>query len=192
MSTGNPKGVRLTYSGRIAEMNTQLIRNAGLAGVLNRSLSQKANVVNALQIASARGLSTAESHLKRTAAMDSVRLELESDHGVVALEGAVVLGKPRLLQVDGIYCEAPLGGHLAYLRNRDVPGVIGHVGTVLGRNSINIANFSLGRQNGPARPGEVMQAVALVETDGEVPESVLAELRENPAVLLARSVEFSA
>ena len=51
ISTGNPKGVRLTYSGRIAEMNTQLIRNAGLAGVLNRSLSHKANVVNALQIA---------------------------------------------------------------------------------------------------------------------------------------------
>ncbi|MCC7498014.1 MAG: phosphoglycerate dehydrogenase [Bryobacterales bacterium] len=191
IATGNPKGVRLTYSGHIAEMNTQLIRNAGLAGVLNRSLSQKANIVNALQIASERGLATAESHLTRSAAMDSVRLELETDHGVVAVEGAVVLGKPRLLHVNGIYCEAPLSGHLAYLRNRDVPGVIGHVGMVLGRNSINIANFSLGRQNGPARPGEVLEAVALVETDGEVPDGVLAQLRQNPAVLIARSVEFS-
>ena len=59
------------------------------------------------------------------------------------------------------------------------------------RNSINIANFSLGRQNGPAKAGEVMEAVALVETDGEVPESVLDQLKRNPAVLVARSVEFS-
>ena len=78
--------------------------------------------------------------------MDAIRLELETDAGVTTVEGAVVLGKARLLQVDGIYCEAPLSGHLIYMRNQDVPGVIGHVGTVLGRNRINIANFSLGRR----------------------------------------------
>jgi len=98
----------------------------------------------------------------------------------------VVLGKPRLLQVDGIYCEAALQGYLIVMKNQDVPGVIGHVGTVLGRNAINIANFSLGRREGTS------EAVALVSTDGLVPESVLAQLRENPAVKFARSVEFRA
>ena len=73
---------------------------------------------------------------------------------------------------------------------QEVPGVIGHVGTVLGRNKINIANFSLGRRDAPAAPGEPLEAVALVSTDELVPESVLAQLRDNPAVKFARSVEF--
>jgi D-3-phosphoglycerate dehydrogenase len=76
------------------------------------------------------------------------------------------------------------------MKNHDVPGVIGHVGTVLGRNQINIANFSLGRRDEPLRPGEPLEAVAVVSTDAAVPESVLAQLLQNPAVKLAKSVEF--
>jgi D-3-phosphoglycerate dehydrogenase / 2-oxoglutarate reductase len=71
-----------------------------------------------------------------------------------------------------------------------VPGVIGHVGSVLGRNRINIANFSLGRRDAPLKPGEPLEAIALVTTDETVPETVLAQLRENPAVRFARSVAF--
>jgi D-3-phosphoglycerate dehydrogenase len=92
--------------------------------------------------------------------------------------------------VDGIYCEAPLSGRLVFMKNQDVPGVIGHVGTVLGRNHINIANFSLGRRDEPAQPGEPLEAIAVVSTDAAVPDKVLAELRENPAVKLAKSVEL--
>jgi D-3-phosphoglycerate dehydrogenase len=190
IATGNPKTVRLVYLGKIAENNTHLIRNAGLAGVLNRSLSQKANLVNAMQIAAGRGLNVAEVHEKRSGPMDAIRLELETDAGTTTAEGGVVLGKARLIQVDGIYCEAPLSGNITFMKNLDVPGVIGHVGTVLGRNQINIANFSLGRRDAPARPGEPLEAVAVVETDGVVPEPVLAQLRENPAVKLARTVAF--
>jgi D-3-phosphoglycerate dehydrogenase / 2-oxoglutarate reductase len=75
-------------------------------------------------------------------------------------------------------------GFLIVMKNEDVPGVIGNVGTVLGKNAINIANFSLGRREGTA------EAVALVSTDGLVPENVLAQLKENAAVKFARSVEF--
>ena len=191
ISTGNPKAVRLAYLGRIADYNTQLLRNAGLAGVLKRSLGQKANLVNAMQIASQRGWHVVERHETRTGHTDSVRIELETDAGITVVEGAVLLDRPRLLQVDGIYCEATLDGHLVFMKNEDVPGVIGHVGTVLGRNQINIANFSLGRRDAPARPGEPLEAVALVSTDAAVPEKVLAQLRENPAVKMAKSVELA-
>ncbi len=190
LSTGHPKTVRLTYSGRIAENNTNLLRNAGLAGVLKRSVSERANLINAMQIAAQRGWNLVERHEARSGHTDSIRLELESDSGVTVVEGAVLLGNPRLLQVDGIYCEAPLAGHLIFMKNHDVPGVIGYVGTVLGRNNINIANFSLGRREEPAAPGEPLEAVAVVSTDGIVPERVLTQLRENTAVKLARSVEF--
>src|SRR5207237_2549670 len=132
--------VRLTYLGRIADMNTSLLRNAGLAGVLSRSTEHKANVVNAMQIAADRGWNVAEVHDKRSTHSDTICLEIETDSGTTTVEGAVVLNKPRLMHVDGIYCEAPLNGHLVCMKNLDVPGVIGHVGTVLGSNNINIAN----------------------------------------------------
>jgi len=190
IAAGHIKTVRLAYFGRIGENNTNLLRNAGLAGVLKRSLSERANLINAMQIAGQRGWNLAERHEARSGPTDSIRLELETDCGVTVVEGAVLLGKPRLIQVDGIYCEAPLSGHLIYMKNLDVPGVIGHVGMVLGQNRINIANFSLGRGEVPAAPGEPLEAVAVVSTDDVVPERVLQQLRENPAVKLARSVEF--
>ncbi|HTP31802.1 MAG TPA: phosphoglycerate dehydrogenase [Candidatus Acidoferrales bacterium] len=188
IATGNPHTVRLHYFGKIADANTNLLRNAGLAGVLSRSTAHKANLVNALGLAEARGWDVVERHDKRSVHTDSIRLEVETDLGVTSVEGAVLLEKPRLLQVDGIYCEAALSGFLIFMKNLDVPGVIGHVGTVLGRNNINIANFSLGRREDTA--GGVAEAVALVSTDGLVPERVLVELRAHEAVKLARNVEF--
>jgi D-3-phosphoglycerate dehydrogenase len=158
--------------------------------VLSRSLHRKANVVNALQIATERGLGYAERHEKRVGHADSVKLELETDEGTTQVEGALVLDRPRLLSVGGIRCEAPLTGHLMFLRNADVPGVIGYVGSVTGRNKINIANFSLGRQHAPSEEGRVLEAIAVVKTDEPVSEAVLQQLLENKAITVARSVEF--
>jgi D-3-phosphoglycerate dehydrogenase len=190
IASGNPHTVRLTYSGRIGDSNTSLLRNAGLAGVLSRSTDIRANVVNAMQLAGQRGWNVAEVLEERTGRADGVRLDLETDSGITTVEGAVFLDRPRLTQVDGICCEAALWGPLIFMKNHDVPGVIGHVGTVLGKNRINIANFSLGRREGPAGPGEPLEAVAVVSTDGLVPESVLTQLRANPAVKFARAVEL--
>ncbi|HYP04595.1 MAG TPA: phosphoglycerate dehydrogenase [Bryobacteraceae bacterium] len=190
VSTGNPKAVRLIYKGRIAEQNTNLMRNAGVAGVLNRSLSRKANLVNSLQLASDRGWAVEERHEKRETHIDSIRLELESDSGCTAVEGAVIVGKPRLVAIDDIYIEAPLSGHLTFLKNDDVPGVIGHVGAVLGQGHINIASFSLGREEQPVAPDHPLEAVSVVETDQAVPDTVLVEILKNQAIRMARPVEF--
>jgi D-3-phosphoglycerate dehydrogenase / 2-oxoglutarate reductase len=103
----------------------------------------------------------------------------------------VLLGKARLLQLDGIYCEAALQGHLICMKNDDVPGVIGHVGSVLGKHNINIANFSLGRSEGELKAGQHQTAIAVVSTDVLVPEVVLTELKSNPAVKIARSIDLA-
>ncbi len=120
--------------------------------------------------------------------MDTIQVTLETDDGVTEVSGGVVLDKPRLLAIDGIPVEITLGGRIIYMRNVDVPGVIGHVGTVLGRNQVNIANFSLGRQE-QAAPGEPLFAVALVEVDALVSCQVLDELKTHPAVRSATVVE---
>jgi D-3-phosphoglycerate dehydrogenase / 2-oxoglutarate reductase len=185
IAKGNPKTVRLVYFGKLAELNTHLVRNAGIAGILQRSLARNANSVNAMQIAADRGLIIAERHDQRAARTDTILLELETDAGQIAVEGAVLLDRPRLVQVDGIQCEAPLEGNLTFVENEDVPGVIGYIGDVLGKNAINIATFSLGRKTA----GD--DAIAVVQTDQPVPDSVLSDLRKNRAIKRANSVKFS-
>ncbi len=172
-------------------MNTNLLRNAALAGVLGRGLATRVNLVNATGLAAQRNLGVSEARAPRSGAMDTIQIALETDRGVTVVSGGVLLDKPRLLSIDGIAVEITLGGRLLYMRNVDVPGVIGHVGTVLGRNKINIANFSLGRQDAAA-PGEPLYAVALVEIDSEVPAAVLDELKSHDAVRIATVVEPAA
>lgn len=193
IATGNPHTIRLVYFGRLADNSTQILRNAGLAGVLSRSLAHKANVVNAMQIATERGFSVIEQREPRHTHMDSIRIELESDAGIFSVMGAVVLNKPRLLQVEGIACEAPLDGNLLYSKNEDVPGVIGYLGTVLGKNGINIANFALGRQDAPAtgKSSSPLMAISIVETDQPVPEEVISQIFENKAVKVVRRISFN-
>ena len=188
LAAANPKTVRIIYAGRIAEGNTALLRNAGIAGLLKRSASQTVNVVNAMQIASDRGWAIVERHEPRAAYSDTIRIELETEDGTTTVEGAPLLGAPRLLQVDGIYCEATLQGHFICMKNDDVPGVIGHVGQVLGSNGINIANFSLGRRDCTPEPGKPQEAIAMVSIDGPVRDEVLKQLMENSAVKLARAI----
>jgi D-3-phosphoglycerate dehydrogenase len=143
-----------------------------------------------MQIAGDRHLSVTERHERRSS-RPGIGVEIESSQGLTAVEGAVVLDKPRLLQVDGIHCEAPLDGNLIYCKNYDVPGVIGFIGTVLGRNGVNIANFSLGREEKASQPGQPLEAMSVIETDQPVPDSVLAELLDNPGMKLARAVPVS-
>src|SRR4029078_3112304 len=76
IASGNPRTLRLVYQGKIADSNTNLVRNAGLAGVLNRSLAQKANLVNAMQIASQRRWSIAERREPRSGHSESIRVAL--------------------------------------------------------------------------------------------------------------------
>jgi D-3-phosphoglycerate dehydrogenase len=76
------------------------------------------------------------------------------------------------------------------MKNQDVPGVIGRVGTILGENRINIANFALGRRENHASPGEPAEAVAVVHVDEAVPETVLAQLRTAKGVRFACAVEL--
>jgi D-3-phosphoglycerate dehydrogenase len=114
------------------------------------------------------------------------------------VKGAVLHGHaPRILAIDDIDVEAPLERNLIYMRNRDVPGVIGRVGTILGEHKINIANFSLGRQagNGMSAPEgdkarEPREAVAVVHVDGRVSDEVLAALRKVPAVKQAKAIRI--
>jgi len=192
VSEGSLEEISLRYSGHIAEWKTELIRNGAIKGILNQALEEKANLVNAATIAAERGLRVAESHKPKVStggsgSVLSIFLKTATEEHMV--KGAVLHETaPRLLHVDGIDVEAPLERNLIYLRNRDVPGVIGKVGTILGEESINIADFSLGRRSG--EPSEQREAIAVVHVDGQVPDEVVNRLRKIPAVQQAKAVRL--
>ncbi len=193
VSEGALEEISLRYSGHIAGWKTDLIRNAAIKGILNEALEEKANLVNAAAIASSRGLHIHEARKSKTSAESagsvlSIFVKSRTDEHMV--KGAVLhRNTPRLLHVDGIDVEAPLERNLIYLRNRDVPGVIGKVGTILGNHKINIADFSLGRRVS-VKPGAPRDAIAVVHVDGLVSEPVLAELRKVPAVEKAKAIRL--
>ena len=191
VTEGALEEISLAYSGHIAEWKTELIRNAAIKGILNEVLEEKANLVNAAAIASARGLHIHEERKPRgsTGGAGSVLSIAVRAHAEEHVAKGAVLHKntPRLLHVDGIEVEAPLERNLIYLRNRDVPGVIGKVGTILGNHKINIADFSLGRRAGNTKPRE---AIAVVHVDAVVPERVLSELRKVSAISKAKAIRL--
>lgn len=201
---GSVEQIMLGYSGQIAEWKTELVRNAAIKGILNQALSEKANLVNARSIASSRGLSVEEERKPKGggAAANVLSVVLKTSREERLVRGGVLHGNsPRLLSIDGIDIEAPLERNLIYLRNRDVPGVIGRVGTILGDHKINIADFSLGRRQQSARAasagvgkrassGQAAEAIAVVHVDTRVPEEVLEALRKVPAVQSAKAIRL--
>jgi D-3-phosphoglycerate dehydrogenase len=184
-----PARIRIRYAGEVAEVGTNLLRSAVLAGLLNAVLDEKVNVVNAPQVATARGLTVHEETRKRehgfpnTLEVAALTDKGGSEEGAFTVEGTVLHdGTPRVLQIGGIPVEAQLEGTILYLRNRDEPGVIGQVGATLGKQGVNIATFALGRRD-ETRGAE---AVSLVRLDGEVSEAILEPIRGIPAVTGAK------
>ena len=188
---GNVEGISLEYRGHLAEWKTDLVRNAAVMGILNRTLGEKANVVNAASIAASRGIAVLEARevKGKGGAGNVLSVTLKTKSAERGVKGAVLRGKsPRLLSVDAIDIEAPLGKDLLYLRNKDVPGVIGQVGTILGKHNINIGDFSLGRDEKSG--GQAREAIAVVHVDSPVGEAVLLELRKMDAVKEARAIRL--
>jgi D-3-phosphoglycerate dehydrogenase len=190
-NSGNLVEIGLGYSGRIANWKTELVRNAAVMGVLNQMLSEKANLVNAASIADSRGIRVVE-QTNASAANgrpgDVITLTLKNAGGQRVVRGTVLHGSSsRLLAIDDIDIEARLERNLIYLRNRDVPGVIGQIGTILARHGVNIADFSLGRAETETQPG-VREAVAVVRIDGSADEAVLNDLRKIDAVIETKAV----
>jgi len=190
-AAARPARVKILYAGEVTEVGTHLLRSAVLAGLLNAVLDEKVNVVNAPAVAAARGLTVEEETRRREHGFPHT-LEvaaLPSTPGTrgFSAEGTVLHdGTPRVINIDGIPLEAQLDGTMLYLRNNDKPGVIGHVGTTLGKHGVNIATFALGRRE--ASVGA--EAVSLVRLDGNVSEDILGPIREHAAITEAKIIRL--
>jgi D-3-phosphoglycerate dehydrogenase len=178
--------VSVRYYGEIAQGKTAIIRNAVLAGVFRPMLATGITVVNAADVAAERGIEVVESHSTRSRNYTSlVSVHLRTSHGERWVEGAVFeRATPRLVMIDGISIETPLDGTLIVIANNDQPGVIGDIGTILGRHGINIANFALGRDDSRA------MGVVTVDETAPIQDLVLEELRRVKAIREVRLVRI--
>ena len=190
---GNLECIQITYAGRIAQGKTELIRNAAICGIFANS--EAVNQINAAAIAQERGIRIQEEKKEFTTggAGSTLKIVLHSSEGDASASATVLHGNsPRLLTYDGIDIEAPLNGTLVTIRNHDVPGVVGRIGTILGEHSLNIANFALGRSTRSQRVPQG-QALAVVQIDvqnaGEATPAIEA-LRKVEAIASVRLVEL--
>jgi D-3-phosphoglycerate dehydrogenase / 2-oxoglutarate reductase len=180
--------IHIRYAGEAAELGSHVIRSAVLIGILNIVLDEKVNLVNASQAAAARGLIVEETTRRRERGFPNT-LEVAAANGghELTVEGMVAQdGSPRILLMDGIGLEAPLEGTLLLTRNRDVPGVIGKIGTALGNLGVNIATFALGRR----KPEQGADALALVRLDGNVDGAVVQQIRAIPSITEAKLIRL--
>lgn len=147
LATGRTEAVGVRYYGGLAEGPGELVANSVLVGLLGRILSGGISLVNARAVAAQRGIELVETRSTRPRNYTSLlSVKLHTSEGERWVEGTVFEnGSPRLVLIDGVEIEAALDGTLLVIRNTDQPGVIGEVGTLLGRRGINIASFTLGR-----------------------------------------------
>jgi D-3-phosphoglycerate dehydrogenase len=182
MGTARIEALGVRYYGALVESRgVDVLAASAAAGMLRPILSGGVSIVNARAAALARGIDIVESRSSRTrhfTSLVSIRLTTDSDDRWV--EGTVFEpNSPRLVSVRGVDVEAPLGGTMLIIANDDQPGVIGEVGTILGRHQVNIANFALGR----GERGAI--GVVNVDEDGVGPEKLehaIEELRKVPAI----------
>ncbi len=179
------RAVTVTYAGKAATLNTKPLTQVCLAALL-RPLLDSVNMVNAPAVARQRDIAVTTSQREQIEGYQTlITLEVVTERGPRTVSGTLFQdAEPRVVEVRGIPMEARLGPHMLFVRNQDKPGFIGALGKTLGDAQINIATFHLGRD----RPGG--DAIALVEVDGPIPESIVEEVRKLPNVLQVKALRF--
>ena len=185
LADGPVKEVKLEFSGELAELNAAPVTRAFLSGLL-RDVSARVNAVNALLIAEERGIKVTTSYSRGGGDFAPA---IRSFIGKRSVSGTIFgFGEQqregRITEIDSFHIEAVPHGHMIVMHNRDVPGVIGRVGTIFGERGVNISRFHLGRRE---RGGEAM---AVIEVDAAVRSDTLDHLRSLPDVISAIEIQL--
>jgi D-3-phosphoglycerate dehydrogenase len=177
------RGYEIEYCGELAQVNTQPLRLAVLQGLLEGTSDARITPVNAPLIAHERGLRISERTCPEAESYAGLLLlRAETAEGQRVFGGTVLRHEPHVVQADGYWVDFVPGGPLLVTYHRDRPGLIGHVGTLLGAADVNISGMYVGR----LAPRE--QAMMVLTLDEPVPAEVLATLSREPDIEKAFSV----
>ena len=178
------KEVTIAFEGLCGELNCRPLTAVVLQALLSPQM-EGVNMVNAPTIAKDRNINIREIRSGEGGAFQTLMtLTVKTENQTRSIAGTLFNDESRVVRIKGIPIDAKLGPHMLYITNRDKPGLIGGLGTLLGDAGINIATFHLGRAD------QGGNAIALIETDGPTPPELLAKITALEHVVTAIPMTF--
>jgi D-3-phosphoglycerate dehydrogenase len=186
LAEGATKELKIEYAGEISLKNTTPLTLAALKGFLTPIIGSEVNVVNAPHVAKDRDLRWTEMKTSQAADYTSlITLKATTKNDKFSVSGTLLAkNNPRIVAIDGLSVDVVPEGAMVIYTNVDKPGVIGHVGTVLGKGKINIAAMQVGRK------GKSGEAVTVVNVDSDVPEAILQQIKEFTGITHVKSIKL--
>lgn len=183
---GAVKELKITYAGDVSQKNTTPLTLAALQGLLRPILDVEVNLVNAPHLAKERGLKWTETKTSQAEDYTSlITVRLTTASAKISVAGSLLSkNNPRIVKIDNLSVDVVPEGTMLVFTNKDRPGVIGHIGTILGENKINIAAMQVGRKSVGG------EAVTVVNVDSMVPDNVLKPIRDYPGITFAKCVQL--
>jgi D-3-phosphoglycerate dehydrogenase / 2-oxoglutarate reductase len=186
-----PTACKVRYRGEVAKKDTRLLSAAFAAGLMEHAMEEASvNIVNAEVLLRERGIELVEERSADVTDFSSLITAEVTNGNRTATASGTLFGNamPRLVQKSGCRLESYLDGTLMIFVHRDMPGVIGQVGSIFGRHRINIAQMSVGRPTN--KPGG--EAIGVLALDAQPPAEALADVLAMPSVVQAWIVKLPA
>ncbi len=186
--SGSLKQVTVRYGGEVTKYNLKPLTLSILKGLLTPICGDTVNFVNAESLAKERGMAVDESRSTLTEDFSNyIELEVRRGKDTHKIMGTLFENHmPRIVRIDEYLIDLEPIGPVIFIYNEDQPGVVGSIGTLLGKNKINIAEMSLGR----VRKGSKTLALTIINTDSDVPASILEKLKKIGPILDAKVVKL--
>jgi len=186
LAEGRPKIVSIQYSGEITKQDVACITMALIKGFLTPILEESVNFVNALSLAEARGIRVKETKLSSEEEfVNLISAKIDTDRQTRKICATLSPNRqPRIVKIDEFYVELSPYGYLVVIKNWDKPGIIGNLGTLLGKHNINIASMTFGRKE----PGG--EAISVLNVDSPISSDLLDRLRKIENVLSVKLIKL--
>lgn len=172
LSSGHVRKIKIKYIGDVTEYDVTPITMAIVKGLLTPILEETVNYINALLVAKMRGIEIAESKTSQVIDFaNAIAVTVETNKGKNLVMGSLFTKTdPRIIRVNNFYVDLVPKGHLIYISNTDVPGVVGSIGTILGKGGVNIAGMTFGR----IKPGG--DAITVLNIDSKPSSEIMEKL----------------
>ena len=183
---GRIKDVSIAYSGEVTNYDVAPITVAFIKGLLEPVVGEKVNYVNASVIANERNIRVTESKTRQAGEYASLICSVvRTKDKDSTVNGTIFANKePRIVKIDNFYVDVTPKGHMILISNKDVPGVVGQIGAILGKNNINIAAMTFGREKQGGK------AVSVCNVDSPVPEKVLEQICKGKNIYSAKLLKL--
>ena len=183
---GSISKVKIKYVGEIVKYSLDHVTRSIIKGMLEPVLEENINYINALVIARDRGIKIEEEKTKEAQDFANlIAVEVKTNKMKNFIMGTLFTKvDPRIVKVNQYYIDVVPEGHMLLIYNQDKPGIVGQIGTMLGKNKINIAGMSFGR----AKPGG--DAITVLNIDSEVSAGVLGRIKKAQYIKEVRRIKL--